>query len=284
MNDEELFALRRAWLVASNSTDKSIREREIAIRAMTKRVGKSLLEVTRQDLIVDHGREGIAPSTRAQYKATMYGFFTWLQDEGYRADNPAAKLPPVRVPHREPNPFTTEEIERLLASGIYRRQRLWVLLYAYQGFRAGEIAAVSAENIDWVQRRILTWEAKNGVHVWRPLHELVWEELQGWRDVEGWLFLRRDRTGHVAASTVSNTLSKAIKRAGIKHRAHDLRGWHATELIEAEVPTLVVAASMRHAGTQTVEKYAKVSDRAIAAAITKLPIVQVPDRAMRRVA
>lgn len=284
MNDEDLLALRRAWLVASNSTEKSIREREIVVRAMLKRTGATLLTVTRHQLLLDHARPGLAPSTRVNYRSTFYGLFTWMQDEGYRPDNPAAKLPKVRVPHREPNPFTTDKIQQLLDSGIYARQRLWVLLYAYQGFRASEIAAVSSENIDWEHRRILSWEAKGGVLVWRPIHSLVWDELQKYRHVTGWLFLRRDKTHHVSGATVSNTLSKAIHRAGIKHRAHDLRGWHATELIEEDTPTLVVAASLRHATSQTVEKYVKVSDRAIAAAIVKLPVVQVPERAMRRVA
>lgn len=282
--DDRLLAMRRAWLIASNSTPKSIREREIVIRAMLKRTGKTLQTVTRSDLVLDLARDGISASTRSQYKSTMYGFFMWLQDEEHRSDNPAARLPRVKVPHREPNPYTTDELEKLLHSGIYKRARLWVLLYAYQGFRAGEIAAVSGKNIDWSEQRILSWEAKNGHHVWRPIHPLVWDELQKWRGTEDWLFMRRDGAGHVSAATVSNTLSKANKRAGIKHRAHDLRGWHATELIEADVPTIVVAASLRHVDSQTVQKYVKVRDKTIAAAIVRLPRVPVPDRSLRRVA
>lgn len=283
--DERIIARRRAWLLASSSTQKSIREREIVIRAMLKRTGATLLDVTRDELVVDLARDGIAASTRSQYKSTMYGFFTWLQEEGDRLDNPAARLPRVKVPKREPNPFRTEDVQRLLDSGIYRRMRLWVLLYSYQALRAGEIAAVRADKIDWTNRRMLSWEAKGGRFVWRPIHELVWPELEQYRDAKLWLFpTKADPSKHVTAATVSNSMSKAIKRAGIMHRAHDLRGWHATELIERDVPTIVVAHSLRHADTQTVQKYARVSDDTLTAAVTRLPVVQVPDRSARRVA
>ena len=283
--DERIIARRRAWLLASNSTQKSIREREIVIRAMLKRTEASLLDVTRDELVADLARPGIAASTRSQYKSTMYGFFTWLQEEGDRLDNPAARLPRVKVPKREPNPFPTADIQRLLDSGIYRRMRLWVLLYAYQALRAGEIAAVRGDKVDWTNRRILSWEAKGGRFVWRPIHDLVWPELERYRNVSGWLFpTKADPSKHVTPATVSNSMSKAIKRAGIMHRAHDLRGWHATELIERDVPTIVVAHSLRHADTQTVQKYARVNDTTLTAAVTRLPVVQVPERSARRVA
>ncbi|MCT2085019.1 site-specific integrase [Microbacterium enclense] len=283
--DDLILARRRAWLLASNSTEKSIRERTIVIRAMLKRTGATLLDVTRDELVADLARPGIAASTRSQYKSTMYGFFTWLQEEGDRLDNPAARLPRVKVPKREPNPFPTGDIQRLLNSGIYRRMRLWVLLYAYQALRAGEIAAVRGDKIDWTNRRILSWEAKGGRFVWRPIHDLVWPELERYRDVRGWLFpTKANPLEHVSPATVSNSMSKAIKRAGIMHRAHDLRGWHATELIERDVPTVVVAHSLRHADTQTVQKYARVSDDTLTAAVTRLPVVEVPARAARQVA
>ncbi|WZH36212.1 MAG: site-specific integrase [Microbacterium enclense] len=283
--DERIIARRRAWLLASSSTQKSIREREIVIRAMLRRTGATLVDVTRDELVADLARPGIAASTRSQYKSTMYGFFTWLQEEGDRPDNPAVRLPRVKVPKREPNPFPTEDIQRLLDSGIYRRMRLWVLLYAYQALRAGEIAAVRADKVDWVNRRILSWEAKGGRFVWRPIHELVWPELERYRDMKGWLFpTKADASKHVSAATVSNSMSKAVKRAGIMHRPHDLRAWHATELIELDVPTVVVAHSLRHADTQTVQKYVRVSDPTLTAAVTRLPTVTVPDKSARRVA
>lgn len=284
MDDDAYIAFWAAYQTAAGSTPKSIRERVISVRAMLRRTEKTLLTVTRHDIIRDLGREGIKASTRAHYKSLMYGFFTWMQEEGFRLDNPAVKLPKVRVPKVEPDPVTTEDIEYLLGSGIYRRTRLWVLLYSYQGLRAAEIAAVSGRSIDWARQRILSVEAKGGKEVWRPIHPLVWEQLQTW-NTSGWLFASPTRPGeHVHAQNVSRVLSNAFKRAGIAHRPHQMRAWFATEMIYAGAPTIVVAAAMRHSDTQSIEKYVLVKDDAIATAMSSLPMVRVPTRSGRRVA
>jgi integrase len=284
MDDEAYIDYWISWQHASGSTSKSIRERVYVLRGMLKRTGKTLLTVNRHDIVRDLGRPGIAASTRSHYKSLMYGFFTWMQEEEFRLDNPAARLPKVRVPKSEPDPVTTEDIEMILSSGIYRRTRMWVLLYSYQGMRAAEIAAVSGSSVDWRNQRILSVEAKGGKEVWRPIHPVVWEHLQTWR-TEGWFFPSPTRTGeHVTAANVSNVLSKAFKRAGIPHRPHQMRAWFATEMIAAGAPTIVVAAAMRHSDTQSVEKYVRIKDDTIAAAMSTLPTIRIPERSGRRVA
>ncbi|WP_410477431.1 hypothetical protein [Microbacterium sp. ANT_H45B] len=47
-------------------------------------------------------------------------------------------------------------------------------------------------------------------------------------------------------------------------------------MIDAGVPTIVVAAALRHSDTQSVEKYVRVKEAAISAAIRGLPSVRVP--------
>lgn len=284
MDDDAYIDFWTAFQIASGSTDKSIRERLYVLQAMLRRTEKTLLTVTRHDLIRDLARPGIKASTRAHFKSFLYGFFSWMQDEEFRLDNPAAKLPKVRVPKTEPNPVTTEDIEHVLHSGIYRRTRMWVLLYAYQGFRAAEIAAVSGTSIDWSRRRILSKDAKAGKEVWRPIHPLVWEHLQTWR-TDGWLFPSPTIEGsHVTGSNVSNVLSKAFKRAGVDHRPHQMRAWFATELIDAGASTMVVAAALRHSDEQSVQQYVRVRDTTIDAAMRTLPLVRVPVKSGRRVA
>lgn len=282
MDDSAYIEQWAAWQIASGSTEKSIRERVIFIRAMLRRTACTSLTITRQDLIRDLGRPNIRASTRGHYKSVLHAYFTWMQEEEFRVDNPAVKLPKVRVPKSEPNPVTTEEIEQLLHSGIYGRTRLYVLLYAYQGFRAAEIAAVSGSAIDWKRLRILSVDGKAGKEVWRPIHPIVARELEKWR-APGWLFPSPYRPGHhVSANNVSNVLSQALRRAGINHRPHQMRAWFATELIDAGVSTLVVAEAMRHSGLQTVEKYVRVKPEAVDEAQRLLPMVQVPDRTIRR--
>jgi integrase/recombinase XerD len=281
--DNDVLALWIDNLRSTGSTQDSISTRVIALRALRRRTDTPFVAITRHQLIKDLGRE-LAPSTRVNYKSLYHTFFTWMQDEQLRADNPGARLPRTRVVKTEPNPVTTAQLQKVLTSGIYAKTRMQVLLYAYQGFRCVEIAAVSSTSIDWDQQRIQSREAKGGYIVWRPIHPIVWAELQKWRHVDGWLFPSPTRPGrHVTTNNVSRVISEAFTRAGIAdHTAHDLRAWLATELIDAGVPTIVVAAVMRHTDLQSVEKYALVREKTMGEAVLQLPTITVPERSGRK--
>lgn len=278
MDDDAILSYWAAYQAAESCTPSTIKERTIVVRALLRRSGKTLLTVNRHDLIGDLARD-LSPKTRQNYKSLFHTLFSWMQDETFRQDNPAARLPRTRVPKSEPNPVTTEDIEFLLNSGIYAKTRMYVLLYAYQGFRAVEIAAVSGETIDWDRRRILSKDGKGGKEVWRPIHDIVWSELQRYPRT-GPLF-PSPAGGHISRKTVSNVLSKAFSRAGIDHRPHQLRAWHATELIEAGVSTLVAQHSMRHSDLQSLNRYVTVSEKKLREAMDMLPGVLVPLRSGR---
>jgi integrase/recombinase XerD len=281
MDNDALLLTWSQFQRAESCVPDTIKEREIALRALLRRSGKSLLDIHRIDLIADLARD-IKPRTRANYRSLYHTFFTWLQDEGYRQDCPAARLPRAKVTYQEPNPVKTEDIEFLLNSGIYGKTRLYVLLYAYQGFRPVEIAAVSGESIDYQGRRIFSLEGKGGKEVWRPLHPLVWSELQKYPKV-GPLFAS-PLGGHVGRKNVSNVLSQAFKRAGIHHRPHNLRAWFATEQLESGISAPIVQATMRHTDAQSIRHYYRPSAEAMAAALACLPLVTVPTKSGRRAA
>ncbi len=282
MDDDAILAFWATFAGASGYRQRTIEEHLISLRATLRRTGKGVLTVTRYDLIGDLGRAGISPATRARYRSLFHGFWTWVQDEGFRPDCPAVRLPIVRVTKAEPNPITTADLELLINSGIYAKTRMYVLLYAYQGFRASEIAAVRGESIDWDRWRILSLDGKGGKEVWRPMHPIVREEARKYPRRGVW-FPSPDHTGHVSGRNVSNVLGKAMRRAGIiGHRPHNLRGWYATELSAGGAPTAVVAAGLRHSDMQSVDRYLAVPQLAIAEAQKRLPAIEVPERSARR--
>lgn len=282
MDDDAYISYYGQYQTAQHCSKTTIREREILLRALLARTGKTLNTITRHDLIGDLGREGLAAKTKQNYKSFFHTFFTWMQDEEFRLDNPGARLPRIRVVRDEPNPVRTQDIEFLLHSGIYGKTRLYVLLYAYQALRCVEIAAVAGEGIDWRRKRMLSVEAKGGREVWRPIHPLVWEEIQKYPRA-GYFFPSPGGPGHVTRKNVSNVLSKALKRAGIiGHRPHQLRTWHATEMLEGGVATTTAAASLRHVGLQSIGHYQLVSERLLTDAQAVLPLVIVPTRSGRK--
>lgn len=287
VDDEEAFAVWEAYMNAAGLTARTIRERRIVFRALGRWLDKPILSASRPELIGWLGRPDLSPKTRQNYKSFLHTFFTLMQDEGYRADNPAARLPRGKAPRVEANPLTTAEVQALLNSGIYGRTRMMVALAAYQGFRATEIAAVNGDHIRWDTSEILTVEAKGGHEVWRPLHpKIVALAADSPRNFprSGWWFpgIGVNSGHHINAKSVSNTLVKAMHRAGIKHRPHQLRAWFATELVDSGADMLVVQQAMRHASPNTLKHYVRPNMLNMATAMGRLPSVLVPDRADRR--
>jgi len=281
--DEDAFALWEMHMNAAGCSPRTIRERRILMRSFGRFIEKPITTATRMDLIRFLGQPQTSPKTKQNYRSALHTFFSLLQDEGMRADNPSTRLPRNKVPRSEANPFSTEQVQLLLDSGIYGKTRMMVLLAAYQGFRAVEISAVAGRNIDWDLRRILTVDGKGGVEVWRPLHPAIWEHAQTMPREGFWFPSDKDHPGeHILPSSVSNVLSKALARAGITgHRPHQLRAWHATELVESGADMLTVQHSMRHASPSTLRHYLRPSMGNIEHAIARLPELRMPTTSNR---
>ena len=277
MNDEQTIEYWSAFMRAQHCTDRTIKERGIFIRAVLRHTGaESFQTVTKQQLILFLGRPDLTGKTKQNYRSHLHTFFTWLQDEEMRLDNPAARLPRPRVEPTEPNPVSTADIQTVLTSGIYGHTVMKVLLYSYQGFRASEIAAVDGANIDWDNRTILTAEAKGRKIVTRPLHSIVYEHAIDAAYPQEGLWFPSLNGGHIRGTSVSNTLCAAFKRAGIQHRAHQMRAWHGTTLIELGADSLDVQHSLRHSDGQSMKAYIRPSQDRIRAAMEMLPRVVVP--------
>jgi len=288
MDTDAIIEYWAAFMRAQHCTDRTIKERGIFIRSMLRHTqAESLLTVTKQQLIMFLGRPDLTGKTKQNYRSHLHTFFTWLQDEELRRDNPAARLPRPRVEPTEPNPVSTADIQTVLTSGIYGHTIMKVLLYSYQGFRASEIAAVDGRNIDWNNRTIITAEAKGRKIVTRPLHSVIYDHAIAAGYPQDGPWFPSPNGGHVRGTSVSNTLCAAFKRAGIPHRAHQMRAWHGTTLIELGADSLDVQHSLRHSDGQSMKAYIRPSQDRIRAAMEQLPRVSVPtgprNRSDRRV-
>lgn len=263
---------------AQNCRPRTISERRIFIYSVFKHADAGPFELTKMHLVsflgkTDNRGRQLTGRTKQNYRSCLHTFFAWMQDEDLRADNPAFKLPKVIIERKEANPTSTADIQQLLDSGIYGRTRMMVLLYAYQGLRASEIAAVSGANIDWNLYRIFTVDGKGGKEVWRPLHSMIIEHCSDFSRTDFW-FPGQD--GHVRGKSVSATLSAAFRRAGISHTGHNMRAWYMTEQLEAGVDSTTVQYNARHGDAQSLKHYDKPSFARLSAGQEQLPRVVVP--------
>ncbi len=286
MNTEDTLNYWTACMKAADLTPKSIRERLIFIRQLARDI-ESLETVTRRDLIHWMAKQNWSNSTRVHRRSGLHTFFSWMQDEGFRMDNPAYRLPKVAAKKREPNPFSVEEINRLLQGGIYRKTRVMVALHYYLGLRVSEIAAVNGSDIDW-DARTLTTVGKGRKEATLPVPSAMWPIFLE-MPRSGYWFPNRTANrfhaageGHITGNSVSGIIGEAIKRAGLKHRPHDLRASLATEMHEAGVSDFVVQRSMRHSNMDTTTLYLKLKPEGIRHGFDLLPEITIPERSGRR--
>lgn len=283
MNDHDLLEAFADYQRSGNRARRTITTRTSILRAFAARQDVALLDATVFHLRRDIGREGIAPSTRATTRATFLAFYGFIQSEGLRADNPALRLPIVKVPPHRPRPYTQEQIDRLLSSGAYKRTRAMILLAAYQGLRASEIAAVHSDDVDLASSTLKVL-GKGGRTDYLPLHPVV-AELAGTMRVGWWFPARRGRDGHIRGQSVSDLLTDARERAGIVDKSltgHSLRHAFGTELVRRRANIRAVQELMRHSSLQTTQRYTQVLDEDRRAALSVLPERAIPTRSGRR--
>lgn len=112
------------------------------------RLGSVILPEDIQHLRVELIEER-APSTVNHYLATLTGFLTWCESNGYCRPGLAAACTRFEMTDRDPDPLTKAEVELLLNKGcIHPMDRAAITLAIYTGLRPGEICALAREDID----------------------------------------------------------------------------------------------------------------------------------------
>ncbi|WP_299166985.1 tyrosine-type recombinase/integrase [uncultured Arthrobacter sp.] len=283
---DEILTYWRHFMTVEGNTDKTITGRLQFVRQLQRECG-TVLTITRRDLILWMSGKAWTNKTRQTYRALLNTFFDWLQQEEFRSDNPAARLPKVKVQRTQPNPFELDEIETLLNSGIYRKTRAMVALHYYLGLRVSEIAKVHGQEINRA-RRTLTTLGKGQKLVTLPIPAALWPLVEQ-MPTDGYWFPNRAANakyaageGHILGNSVSALLGNAIKRAGLSHRAHDLRAATATQMHRAGVSSFTIQQGMRHEMANTTNHYLKVDDEQVRGGFDALPEVAIPAKSSRR--
>jgi integrase len=147
------------------------------------------------------------------------------------------------------------------------RDRAIVLLIARLGLRAGDVAALCIDDIDWKDGSILV-SGKSRRQVRLPLPQEVGDAILGYLkhrpEVEAReVFLRSVAPfrSFRSGSSASQVVARAMRRSGIsapRFGAHALRHAAATEMLRQGVSLYEIGAVLRHRSPDMTAHYAKV--------------------------
>jgi integrase/recombinase XerD len=188
----------------------------------------------------------------------------------------AAAVPAVAARHAGPSrTLSAGQVTRLLAScdrrtAIGRRDYAILTVLARLGLRAGEVAALTLEDIDWRAGELVV-AGKGGRRDRLPLPVDVGQALaaylqRGRRRGECRHVFLHARAPYCAmnASTVSHVVMRACQRAGLPElRAHRLRHGAATAMQRAGAGLVEIGQVLRHRHTTTTTIYTRTDPSAL---------------------
>jgi integrase/recombinase XerD len=186
-----------------------------------------------------------------------------------------------------PRYISSADVERVIGScdlssvrGI--RDRAILLLLARLGLRAGDVASLTLDAIDWLEGRILV-AGKSRREDWLPLPQEVGDALLRYLEAarprvtsKALFFSTRPPISPATRWTVSTIAGRAIDRAGVKapsRGAHVLRHSAATTMLRQGASLQEIGAVLRHVSIETTFHYAKVDRDLLASVAAPWPSV-----------
>lgn len=191
-----------------------------------------------------------------------------------------------------PKGLEQDQLRRLLAScdrrrATGRRDYAILLMLARLGLRAGEVAGLGLDDIDWHAGEISV-HGKGNSRERLPLPADVGGAIADYlrlgrpATAQGRSVFVRVRAPHGPATTqmVTMVVSAAGQRAGLGQiHAHRLRHTAATAMLRAGAPLAEVGQVLRHRSTHTTALYAKVDRAALVVLARPWPAIGTGGRA-----
>ena len=213
---------------------------------------------------------GLASSTLARRSAALRRFYGFLQEEGFRPDNPGAALPRPRQVRPLPRILDRDDVDAMFrsaedkaASGepaSLRNLALLELLYG-SGLRASELVSLPRRALRKGQLFLII-RGKGDKERLVPVSSRASEAVERWSAtlVEGqWLF--PSRAGHISRVRLFQIMRTMAAAAGVapeRVSPHVLRHAFATHLLAGGADLRALQTLLGHADIATTQIYTHV--------------------------
>lgn len=274
--DARLVRLHLDWLRRTGATPVTQKYRAGVLRRLAQALpdGVTLTTATAEDLDAWQSGLRVSISTLAGYTSHVHRWYAWLVEAGHIEVDPSARLPKPKVPQRQPRPVPDEDLRQALlcAQGRSDPMQLWLVLAAFMGLRAMEIAGIRRENISEVDGRLYI----DGIGKGNKPFRLVVP-----RDVEpvlrpyligsaGPLFRTAPGGRPSRPYDVSMQTRDFFRRLGMPYSIHRLRHSFGTLIYAQTRDVLLTQDLMRHESANTTRQYVQTTRVEAVAALDQL--------------
>lgn len=222
--------------------------------------GSDPLTVTRNQLVRYLGdHQAWTPEYAHSVRTSLRVFFALLEDLELRPNDPARRLPRIRIPRGVPRPCPDGAVRAALQQITDQRVRLAIRLGAEAGLRRMEIASLRRDAVEgWPGDFRIRVRGKGGHERAVPITDDLAEQL---RAGETTYLFPAPTGGHITDRYLGKLVSRALPEAWT---AHTLRHRYATVAYQASGGDLrAVQELLGHQSPATTAIYTKVADESI---------------------
>lgn len=214
-------------------------------------------------------KRGVKPNTVHAYFRALRRLFNWLEKRGRIASNPMHTVESPRLPRHYPRSIGADDVEKLLSSigtesPLGKRDKAIILFLWDTGVRAGELCALSLNDVDLEHQKALVRDGKGGKSRYVSFGVRVKEALQEWLAVRsaqcGRLFVNKYGQG-LTISGLSSMLRRHGEKAGVGTcNPHSFRHGFAVAYLDNGGGIHNLRLLMGHATLRSTEQYLWVTD------------------------
>lgn len=213
---------------------------------------------------------GIHPRSQCRVLSGVRAFFRYLQQEGYREDDPTELLESPVLGEHLPEVLSTEEVDAMeksldMSKWEGHRNRAIIEVLFSCGLRVSELVNLRLSNL-YVKEKFLRVIGKGSKERLVPISSRAIQELEWWfadrqhmnikPGDEDYVFLNR-RGAHLTRTMILIMIKQTAEQAGIRKTIspHTLRHSFATALLEGGADLRAIQAMLGHESIGTTEIY-----------------------------
>lgn len=268
INSGDLVTTHARHLRAAGRRPRTIESRVTCLHRFERLSGKALRDATRDDVeaFIEAQR---APATKRVYLAHLRSFYRWAVDEDLIEHDPTRKVVAPTLKRGVPRPISEADLARALDTAP-PMIRTWMMLAAFAGLRACEIALVCGEHVVRGETPYLILpETKGGGAATVPLAEVLLVDLARYPST-GPLW---QASGPMHYQVVSRKVNAHLRSQGIRCGLHALRHRFGTQAYMSSGHDLRQTQELlRHASPATTAVYTQLDPRTGAAVVNNLPV------------
>ncbi|OZF53185.1 hypothetical protein CH293_11505 [Rhodococcus sp. 14-2470-1b] len=257
-----------------NASPHTIESRKGALTRLAEWLGDTHLLLVTLTILEDwQDSLNVSASAIGTYTVHVRSFYKWAEQQGLVTVDPARHMVVPKIGRRMSRPITEPDLkDALLASRYDQTLHCILLLAAYCGLRAAEVAACTVEDFrrgDSTGGAFLTVHGKGSKDRVVRVPVPIMAELDVLNRRTGPMFM--NGVGKpITADQVSHWASRFFQGLGMTYTLHKLRHRFANRLADLGTDVRDIQASLGHESLSTTTLYLAANSRRAADSIDKL--------------